>query len=162
MRINLKTIGVGEMVFSDNNEDILITYGLGSCVAITAYHPELKIGGLVHIALPSSAINEEKSKSKPGYFADTGVSEFFNRFSKLGKMIEKDDVDVKIIGGAMRINNNLEIGKRNLDAVIKFILANSYKIKSQDIGGGISRTVRLRIKDGEVTIKNTNLGSWKI
>ena len=32
--------------------DTLISYGLGSCIGISLYDPQTKIGGLLHIMLP--------------------------------------------------------------------------------------------------------------
>ena len=37
-------------------DEVLVTVGLGSCVAIMLYDPEAKVGGLAHILLPSKAL----------------------------------------------------------------------------------------------------------
>ena len=39
-------------------EDVLLTVGLGSCVAIMLYDPTAKVGGLAHILLPSPALGK--------------------------------------------------------------------------------------------------------
>ena len=33
-------------------DEVLVTVGLGSCVAIMLYDPDARIGGLAHILLP--------------------------------------------------------------------------------------------------------------
>ena len=48
----MKIIGISEMQISDSPEDHLITYSLGSCIGLTLYDKELKIGGLLHSMLP--------------------------------------------------------------------------------------------------------------
>ena len=49
--------------------DILISYGLGSCIGISLYDPQTKIGGLLHIMLPDSS--KSRSNENRAKFADT-------------------------------------------------------------------------------------------
>ena len=54
----------------------LISYGLGSCIGISLYDPQTKVGGLLHIMLPDSTqsrANENRAK-----FADTGIPDMLN------------------------------------------------------------------------------------
>ena len=50
---------------------ILISYGLGSCIGISLYDPQTKIGGLLHIMLPDSS--QSRATDNPAKFADTGI-----------------------------------------------------------------------------------------
>ena len=51
MEFNLINVGIADYAIS-SSPDILRTI-LGSCVGICLYDPELKIGGMCHIMLPS-------------------------------------------------------------------------------------------------------------
>ena len=51
--------------------DTLISYGLGSCIGISLYDPQTKIGGLLHIMLPDS--NQSRANENRAKFADTGI-----------------------------------------------------------------------------------------
>ena len=67
-------IGVGEIVVSKNPDNVLVT-SLGSCVAVIILAPGICGAGLAHVALPSSSVNIEQSRTKPGYYADTGIAQ---------------------------------------------------------------------------------------
>ena len=45
-------VGIGDMKFTRGGGTV-ITYALGSCIGITFYDPGIKLGGLLHIMLPS-------------------------------------------------------------------------------------------------------------
>ena len=72
----LRIVGVGEILIDDDPKDTVMTFALGSCVALTIYAPSRKVLGMAHIALPDSSINPMKSLESPGYFADTGGDAF--------------------------------------------------------------------------------------
>ena len=63
-------IGIAELVVV-HNPAILVTIGLGSCVAISIRDPIARFGGLSHILLPS--ISESNNKSNPMKFADSAL-----------------------------------------------------------------------------------------
>ena len=49
----------------------IISYGLGSCIGISLYDPQTKVGGLLHIMLPDST--QARPTDNPAKFADTGL-----------------------------------------------------------------------------------------
>ena len=49
--------------------DILLTIGLGSCVAVALHDPKVRVGGLAHILLPSPALS--RRDQSPGDFGRT-------------------------------------------------------------------------------------------
>lgn len=77
-------VGIGEWKVSNNPDDEIKTYALGSCVGVWAYDTINRAGGLIHIALPYSEINQKKAGLLPGYFADTGLPLFFNDLKEMG------------------------------------------------------------------------------
>ena len=54
-----KVIGIGAAAIG-KEDDVLISYALGSCVGICLYDPVAKIGGMVHILLPDSKLIPDK------------------------------------------------------------------------------------------------------
>ena len=40
-------VGVGDMAVSDNRDELLVTYALGSCLGVAAWDKEAKVGGLL-------------------------------------------------------------------------------------------------------------------
>jgi len=96
--MKLKVVGIGEFQVSDDPEEILVTYSLGSCVGVVVYEPFRRVGGMLHFMLPDSEINLERAREKPGVFADTGIPLLLQSCRALGADLKK--LQVKLVGGA--------------------------------------------------------------
>ncbi|ADK82014.1 chemotaxis protein CheD [Sediminispirochaeta smaragdinae] len=147
-------VGIGEFGVSARLEDEIKTYALGSCVAVIAYDQERHVAGLIHIALPEAKVNLDKAKKRPGYFADSGLPIFLQALEKQGANRRK--LKIKLAGGAsiMDENRQFDIGRRNMIAIKRFLWKVGLGVLREDVGGTISRTVRIEVKTGEVTISN--------
>lgn len=147
-------VGIGELAVSNNPEDHIKTFGLGSCVAIVVLDPKARAVGLIHIALPDSSINLDKAKKLPGYFADTAIPHLLDKMSKLGCHPKGKGMAIKLIGGAqvMDPNNRFNIGKRNILTIKKILWSLQLAVSAEEVGGNVSRTVDLNVKTGRVTI----------
>jgi chemotaxis protein CheD len=66
---NSLSVGLGELVISGNPDDVLVAYGLGSCVGVGMYCPKSKVGGLLHAVLPENTDGDRTSTK----FVDTGI-----------------------------------------------------------------------------------------
>ena len=152
-------IGIADMKTSRSPDDVLITYALGSCLGIAVYAPVEKVGGMLHVMLPASAVSPAKALSNPLMFVDTGVPELFKACYKLGA--KKERMVVKVAGGASLQDtgngDQFQIGKRNFISLRKLLWKNNVLIKSCDVGENYSRTMSLDISTGDVVLK-TNLG----
>lgn len=148
-------IGVGEIAASNNPDHVLVT-SLGSCVAVIVLAPGIRSAGLAHIALPSSSIHLEQSPSRPGYYADTGISGLLAEMDRLhGGRDKRGRLIVKLVGGAniMDPNNTFDIGRRNVLAIKKILWENRLGVLVEDIGEDFSRSVRVNVDTGEVVVK---------
>jgi chemotaxis protein CheD len=146
-------VGVADMVVSNDSSAEIVTYSLGSCLGITIYDPHKKIGGLLHLMLPDSKIDPAKAVSAPFMFVDTGVPRLFHAAYQLGA--DRGRLIVKVAGGAQLLDQQgiFNIGSRNVDAVAKLFAQNGFKAQATDVGGLSSRTVRLDLTNGLVTVK---------
>lgn len=82
-------VGISELVVSDGTEDgdeTLKSYGLGSCLAIALYDPETGIGGLAHAMLPDGD-TADHSDRKPGKYADTAIRALLRRMVEQAQAI---------------------------------------------------------------------------
>jgi chemotaxis protein CheD len=151
-RITL-VVGVADLVVSNDSTADIVTYSLGSCLGVTVYDPVKKIGGLLHLMLPDSAIDPAKAASLPYMFVDTGVPRLFHAAYNLGA--DRSRLVVKVAGGAQMLDQQgiFNIGIRNFSALEKIISQNGLKIHAADIAGLSSRTVRLDLANGNVTVK---------
>lgn len=146
-------VGISDLKVSNKEGDWLVTYALGSCIAVAVYDPKVKVGGLLHYMLPDSTLDSEKAREHPGMFADTGIPLLFKSCYKLGA--EKRRMIIKIAGGAriMDDTNYFRIGQKNLTALRKIFWKNNVLIDAEDIGENFNRTVRLEISTGRFLVK---------
>ena len=94
----IKTVDISDLKVSDNENDILVTYSLGSCVGVSLYDPIEKIGGLIHCMLPLSKVDRDKARKNPYMFVDTGVSKMLQELYDRGA--KKKNLIAKLAGGA--------------------------------------------------------------
>lgn len=130
--------------------DVLVTYGLGSCLGIVLYDHSAKIGGLIHIMLPQN--NAGKNQAK---YADTGIPLLIKKMTAAGA--RKRRLEAKIIGGAQMFNFGSEktisnIGKRNIQKTKEVLNQLKIKIVAEDVGQDFGRTMRFYTNDGKVRV----------
>jgi chemotaxis protein CheD len=149
-------VNIADMKVSDQPEDVLITYSLGSCIAVVLYEPISKIGGMIHLMLPDSSIERDKNRLAPFKFVDTGVPLLFKAMFALGA--KRSLIQTKVIGGSNVMDKSkfFNIGERNYTAVRKILWRNNIMIQSEDIGGSRSRTVKLNMQTGSVVVSNSS------
>jgi chemotaxis protein CheD len=147
-------IGVGDCVVTNNPEATLVTYALGSCIAVLIYDPIVKVGGLLHYMLPDSNLDKDKAQLRPFMFADTGIPLLFHQAYALGAV--KVRLDVAVFGGAQVIaaNETFNIGKRNHLTLRKIFWQAGILTRREDVGGVLARTVRLEMGDGQMIVRH--------
>lgn len=154
-------IGIGEYQVSSDSSDVLKTYALGSCVAVMIYDKLMKVAGMIHIALPDSKVDQNKAKTSPGHFADTGLPLLIEQMKKKGAA--KGSVWIKIAGGSNVLDPKFvfDIGKRNTLAIKKYLWQIGMGPVAEDVGGDSSRTVTMNVSDGLVEI-NSGKKTWQL
>jgi chemotaxis protein CheD len=148
-----KIVGIADMGISQDQNGSLITYSLGSCIGVAIYDPAAMVGGLLHYMLPDSQLDPQKAQKKPFMFADTGIPLLFKEAYRYGA--SKGRIIVKVAGGSQILDDSgfFNIGKRNYMALRKILWKNNVLIKAEDVGGQVSRTVRLDMSTGKVWVK---------
>jgi len=146
------------MKVSNDPGEVLITYSLGSCIALAVYDPVVKVGGMLHYMLPDSNLDKQKAQERPFMFANTGIPVLFKSCFKLGA--KKNRMIVKVAGGSQLMDRSefFNIGKRNYAALRKLFWRNNVIIEGEDIGGNVNRTMSLNIGTGTVTLKISGKG----
>ena len=150
-------VGIAELVVV-HNPAVLISKGLGSCIAVSLRDPVERFGALAHIILPS--IEKSNNKENPLKFADSAIEIAVKRL--LGKGCKKNRLVAKIAGGSSMFhieNMTINIGEKNAEAVIKKLGELRIPILASDIGGDYGRTVEFDIEKGTMTIKTAFLGN---
>jgi chemotaxis protein CheD len=146
-------VGVADMVASNDPAADVVTHSLGSCLGVTVYDPGSKVGGLLHLMLPNSGIAPAKAASQPFMFVDTGVPLLFRAVYELGA--DQRRLVIKVAGGAQFLDPSgfFSIGQRNWQALQEILQRNRYSIHAHEVGGVSSRTVRLDLSSGKLSIR---------
>jgi len=149
----LLVVDIADFAVSRDQDVTLVTYSLGSCIGVTIWDPAVRAGGMLHYMLPEASLSPEKAASVPAMFCDTGVPRLFRALYELGAA--KNRLIVKVAGGSMLLDDRgtFNIGKRNYLALRKIFWKNGVMIDGEDVGGSVSRTLRLNVASGEVTLK---------
>lgn len=152
--MTLLTVDISDMKVSACPDDVIITYALGSCIAVLVHDPVRVAGGMIHYMLPLSETSPEKAKAKPAMFADTGIPLLFQSMYQLG--CKKQDLVVKVAGGGALYDDKglFSIGKRNYTILRKMFWKSGVIIAAEDVGGAKSRTTRLHVGTGRCSVSS--------
>ncbi len=141
----------------------LISYGLGSCIGISLYDPQTKIGGLLHIMLPDSS--KSRSNENRAKFADTGIADMLQELQKMGAV--KSRLVAKLAGGAQMFafanaSDIMRVGVRNVEASKAILKSLSIPVVGEDTGKNYGRTVQIDLSTGVYTVKTIDKGNKEI
>lgn len=144
---DLRTGGPGE---------VLAAIGLGSCVAIAIRDRVRLRGSLAHIMLPQQSDGVRRAGENMRKYADVAVPEAIRALEYIG--CRRADMEAKIAGGASmfdlgRAADGTDIGRRNVEAVLRALVEQGIVLAASDVGGREGRTVEFSIDSGELAVK---------
>jgi len=139
--------------------DVLVTYGLGSCVAIILYDATVKVGGMAHILLPTPALAKPGASTRK--FPETAVPALLEAMGEVGASTRR--VTAKLVGGAAMFTSlvpagTIQMGERNVIASRKALNAHNIPVMAEAIGGTFGRSVRFDVESGVVSISSVKAG----
>lgn len=150
----------GEMYFTDR--PTVVSTVLGSCVSITMFNGDLKIGAICHGLLPTC--NKEKrnicnNKCTDLYkYMDCAFRHMVHRFESYD--LNRDEIEVKLFGGAGILtpqeneHGRMSIGFQNLRTTMGMIKKEGLKIRASDTGGSSGRKLFFLTHTGDVFLKH--------
>lgn len=164
MSSETKAVGLGELKSSGVDGQVLVCYGLGSCIGLTFYDQIARVGVMGHIVLPESNLNRNGS-FPPAKFADTAVPAAIAEAVRLGA--SRSRLVARIAGGARMLHvvgagSKLDIGSRNIEAVRAALSAEGIQIVAEDTGGSYGRTLQLFIGDGRLLVSTVGRGEHEL
>lgn len=134
---------------------ILVTLGLGSCVAIMLHDPEVGAGGMAHVLLPSRSL--AKDVSNPAKFPESAVPLLIERLCALGAA--RTRLVAKLAGGAsmfaaLMSPGTIQMGERNAAAARDALRRNDIPLVAEAVGGERGRSVRFHVRDGRAEVRS--------
>jgi chemotaxis protein CheD len=140
---------------ADRGDRVLVTLGLGSCVAIMLHDPQAGAGAMAHVLLPS--ISLARDITNRAKFPETAVPLLVERLTALGA--DPRRLVAKLAGGASMFGQlvtpgTIQMGERNVLAARSALRTAAIPIVREAVGGERGRTVRFHLKDGRVEIRS--------
>jgi chemotaxis protein CheD len=153
MAVNSLIVGISDCKVTRDTESVLVTYALGSCIAVAMHDPVSKASGLLHYMLPESAIDSQKAEQNPYMFADTGIPRLIDAIRAAGG--DGKRVIVQLTGGAQVLDRQgvFQIGKRNYLAARRILWKAGILIAGEAVGGEVARTTRLEVSTGRLLVR---------
>ena len=137
-----------------SGDAVLVTAGLGSCVALALHDPSTGIAGLAHILLPSAGFGPPSIH--PAKYADTGVALLAEEMRRRGAAQHR--MVARLAGGARMfaalLSSGINMGQRNIDATRKALYRLNIPVIAEDIGGDYGRSVRFVAATGTLTVRS--------
>jgi chemotaxis protein CheD len=123
---------------------------LGSCIAITLWHPAKGLGGMCHFLLPTRP--RAADGTLDGRFGDEAITLLVNEIKR--SRTRPQDYEVHLYGGADTMPEDAKmkfaIGERNVEKAWELIDQHGFQLQCVDVGGNEPRNVTLDMKSGQV------------
>jgi chemotaxis protein CheD len=140
----------GDFYFSKAPEKIGTI--LGSCIAISLWHPELKIGGMCHFVLPKS---HNKTVKLDGRYANDAIRLF--EHSVKSHRTSLSDYQAKIFGGGNHLPHQSDkedsVGIKNAEVAMTLLIEKNVDIMVADVGETWARRIIFELETGDVWVK---------
>jgi chemotaxis protein CheD len=123
---------------------------VGSCIGVTVYSPNLRLGMLSHVVLPRA----KGRTAYPAKYADTAVGHMRavleSRGARAGGLV------AKIVGGACMFGGgvSMQIGEDNIHAAAAALRAAGIRIAGSEVGGTIGRRLSFDLATGDVIVES--------
>lgn len=146
------TLQPGEFHFTHGN--VRVHTLLGSCIAITLWHPQKHLGGMCHYMLPCS---NSSNRLTLGFFADGAISMFLKEIKK--HHTQAHEYQVKLFGGSKMFSQRysdhhfLNVAEKNIAAGLTLLAKQGFKVQNMDVGGSAHRQIYLELWNGYVWVK---------
>jgi chemotaxis protein CheD len=157
----------GQFHFGAN--DLRIGTLLGSCVAITMWHPRFRVGGMCHYLLPSRgsrpSLDEDGTAAEDqpeldGRYGDEALEMFMREIERVGTFPE--DYQAKLFGGGdqfpgQRTGGAINVPARNVDAGQRLLADYGLQVSAKHVGGSGPRQIVLDLSNGHVWVRHRRI-----
>lgn len=145
----------GDWYFGAGDTRILTT--LGSCIAVSLWHPQLQMGGMCHYMLPGTAQPGDALNARYGEDAlQLMVAEVRRLRSNPG------DYEAKLFGGASMFDvgpGGSSVARRNISAAERLEERYNLNVVARSLGGCGYRQLVFNIANGDVWVRQGDGGT---
>lgn len=145
-------VGIADLIVSNDPTATIRTYALGSCIGITAYDGETKVGGLLHFMLPKPP-EDGGDEDRPCMYATRAIPTMVDQLEARGADPKKLVICAAGAAEILQDGGFFAIGKRNRTIMRKILWRKNLVLTAEDTGGCQARTMSLNMATGEVSIR---------
>jgi len=133
---------------------LLVSYGLGSCLAIALHAPRLQFGALAHTLLPTARPGGQERQTK---YVDSTIRLMVADLAQKGAA--PADLVAKLAGGANMfsaagLSPDQGIGQRNIQSARQTLAELGIPVVAEDVGGSSGRTVEFDVATGRLQVRS--------
>ena len=135
------------------SDDMLLTTVLGSCVSACLRDSVSGIGGMNHFMLPDTADPLFFDAAAAMRYGAHAMQVLLSEVIRAGARRER--LEAKVFGGGAVLASMtlLNIGERNADFVLRYLLAERIRIAAQDLRGKLPRRINFFPISGRVAVR---------
>jgi chemotaxis protein CheD len=150
--------------FHFGNTDLRIGTLLGSCVAITMWHPRTRLGGMCHFLLPRRS-SSARTDNQPldGRYGDEALEMFMREIQRAGTFPE--DYQVKLFGGGDQFpgyrdrGHPIDVPGLNIDSGLALLEGYGLTVRAKHVGGSGPRQIVLDLANGHVWVRHREISA---
>ena len=125
---------------------------LGSCVGIMIRAPRAGFAAMAHCVLPEAPEAADSiDAGQPARYVDKAIASMLRMAAQHGAV--REDVEVKLFGGADALGAEFGVGKKNIAVARKILQASGLAIAATSVGGDRGRVVVFDTGTGEVLLR---------
>ncbi len=137
----------------------LACFGVGSCVCVVLYDPQIRLAGLAHAMLPS-APPQGPGVGEEFKYADWATRRLVELMEKKGA--SRQHLFARLVGGAnmfaaatgREAGSEISLGERNLKAARQALRDLGVPLTAEEGGGGVGRSLEFNPDDGSLLVRS--------
>ncbi|KPC55104.1 chemotaxis protein CheD [Amantichitinum ursilacus] len=127
---------------------------LGSCLAMTVWHPGQRVGGLCHFLLPTSGRARQPGQLLNPRYGDDAMDALLSYMQDA--RLPAREFEYKLFGGGSFMSlprrNNTPVGVKNIAGARGWLQRQGLSATVEDVGGEESRRIVLDLDTGAVWV----------
>lgn len=142
----------GEFYVSDHHE--VISTVLGSCISACVHDAARGLGGINHFMLPQPCGGDEGWSATAGRAARYGsvaMEQLINAALSAGG--RREDLQLKVFGGARVLAGVSDVGQRNIEFVQRYIATENLTLSAIDLGDVYPRQLLFFPRTGKAFVR---------
>lgn len=148
-------------IYFGKGANVVVRTLLGSCVAITLWHPLSCFGGMCHVTMPSRGFTGPLQQLNTAY-ADEAMRYFMTKLTLF--KLRPAEFEVRLYGGGVMFDSRkraTDVGANNVKAMLSQIDLQGFTLLEKNCAGNVYRKLWLTLSDGKVKLVEESVNSKK-